>query len=126
MPSPTRRPTRNSSRAALAEPAGALAALDLDDVKPAAELPVPDSGVATASFTTFDGLTVDLRCSRSDDSRLDRDHRLRPGAAEAEAKAIDEKVGGWSYAMTQDRAKLLRTRLADLVEPPKGSMIGGS
>src|SRR5947208_1595540 len=42
-------------------------------------------------------------------------------AAEAEAKAINAKVGGWSYAVTPDRAKLLRTRLADLVEPPKGS-----
>ena len=49
--------------AALAEPAGALAALDLADVKPAADQPVPDSGVAAASFTTFDGLTSICACS---------------------------------------------------------------
>ena len=42
-------------------------------------------------------------------------------AAEAEAKAINGRVAAWSYAITPDRAKLLRTRLADLVEPAKGS-----
>ena len=31
----------------------------------AAELPVPDKDVVTASFTTFDGLTVDLRMLRA-------------------------------------------------------------
>ena len=119
---PTRRPIQNSRPAALAEPAGALAALDLADVKPAADQPMPDSGVATASFTTFDGLTIDVRAGLEGRQR-DWLAIAASGqdAAEAEAKAINAKLGGWSYAMTQDRAKLLRTRLADLVEPPKGS-----
>jgi hypothetical protein len=107
--------------AALAEPAGALAALDLADVKPAADQPTPDSGVATASFTTFDGLTIDVRVVSKDDKDWLAITASGQDAAEAEAKAINAKVGGWSYAVTPDRAKLLRTRLADLVEPPKGS-----
>jgi hypothetical protein len=107
--------------AALAEPAGALAALDLADVKPAADQPMPDSGVATASFTTFDGLTIDLRLFSRDNSDWIAVTASGQDAAEAEAKAINAKLGGWSYAVTQDRAKLLRTRLADLVEPAKGS-----
>jgi hypothetical protein len=107
--------------AALAEPAGALAALDLADVKPAADQPMPDSGVATASFTTFDGLTIDVRVVSKDDKDWLAITASGQDAAEAEAKAINAKLGGWSYAVTQDRAKLLRTRLADLVEPPKGS-----
>src|SRR5204862_2349595 len=53
--------TKLKGPAVLAEPAAALAALDLADVKPAAEHPVPDSGMAAASFTTFDGLNIDLR-----------------------------------------------------------------
>jgi hypothetical protein len=107
--------------AALAEPASALAALDLADVRPAADQPMPDNGVATASFTTFDGLKVDLRLVSRDNSDWIAITASGQDAAEAEAKAINAKLGGWSYAVTQDRAKLLRTRLADLVEPPKGS-----
>ena len=107
--------------AVLAEPAGALAALDLADVKPAADQPVPDSGVAAASFATFDGLTVDLRLYARDNADWLAIAASGKDAAEAEAKAINSRVAAWSYAITPDRAKLLRTRLADLVEPAKGS-----
>src|SRR5436305_9798914 len=107
--------------AALAEPAGALAALDLADVKPAADQPMPDSGVATASFATFDGLKLDLRLVSRENGDWIAIAASGQDPAEVEAKAINAKVGGWSYAVTPDRAKLLRTRLADLVEPPKGS-----
>ena len=107
--------------AALAEPAGALAALDLADVKPAADQPVPDSGVAAASFTTFDGLTLDLRLFARDNADWLAIAASGKDAADAEAKSINNRVAAWSYAVTPDRAKLLRTRLADLVEPAKGS-----
>jgi hypothetical protein len=105
----------------LAEPAGALAALDLADVRPAADQPMPDSGIATASFTTFDGLTIELRVFARDNNDWVAVTASGKDAAEAEAKAINAKVSGWSYAVTPDRGKLLRTRLADLVEPAKGS-----
>ena len=107
--------------AVLAEPAGALAALDLADVKPAADQPVPDGGVAAASFTTFDGLTVDLRLFARDNADWLAIAASGTDAAETEAKAINSRLAAWSYAVTPDRAKLLRTRLADLVEPAKGS-----
>src|SRR5258705_7081381 len=45
----------------LAEPAGALAALDLADVKPAAAQPGPDHAATAAAFTTFDGWPFVLR-----------------------------------------------------------------
>jgi hypothetical protein len=107
--------------AVLAEPAGALAALDLADVKPAAEQPVPDSGVAAASFTTFDGLTIDLRLFARDNADWLAIAASGKDMVEAEANAITSRVAAWRYAITPDRAKLLRTRLADLVEPAKGS-----
>jgi hypothetical protein len=113
--------TKFKGPAVLAEPAGALAALDLADVKPAADQPVPDSGVAAASFATFDGLTVDLRLYARDNADWLAIAASGKDAAEAEAKAINSRVAAWSYAVTPDRAKLLRTRLADLVEPAKGS-----
>jgi uncharacterized protein DUF4340 len=113
--------TKFKGDAALAEPAGALAALDLDDVKPAAELPAPASGVATAVFTSFDGLSVTLRLFAHDNADWVTIEAAGNGAAEAEAKAIDARLARWSYAIPASRAKLLRTRLADLVAPPKGS-----
>jgi uncharacterized protein DUF4340 len=98
---------------------GALIALDLDDVKPAAEMPVPAEGVATAAFTSFDGLIVGTRL-------------MPPGAAdwlaldvtgfgnvEDAAKTLNAKLSRWSFRISAERAKLLRMTLADL--QPHGS-----
>jgi hypothetical protein len=43
------------------------------------------------------------------------------GSAEAEAKKIDDKVSHWTYAIPAYKANLLKTKLADLIEPAKGS-----
>ena len=109
------------SDAALAEPAAALAGLDLDDVTPAADLPVPQKGVATAVFTTFDGLTLTLRLFAHDNADWASIEAAGSGAAEPDSQAINARLAQWSYALPAGRAKLLRTRLADLVEPAKGS-----
>jgi hypothetical protein len=102
-------------------PATALETLDLDDVKPAAELSVPDKDVVTASFTTFDGLTVDLHLVERDKSNWIAISATGSGSAEPEAKKIDERVSHWTYAIPAYKANLLKTKLADLVEPAKGS-----
>ena len=102
-------------------PAGALETLDLDDVKPAGELPVPDKDVVTASFTTFDGLTIELRLVERDKSDWVAISATGSGSAEAEAKKIEDKVSHWTYAIPAYKANLLKTKLADLVEPAKGS-----
>jgi hypothetical protein len=107
--------------AVLAEPAGALAALALDDVKPAADLPAPQSGAAAAVFTTFDGLTLTLRLLAHDNVDWVAITASGSGAADKEAAAINARVARWTYAIPAGRAKLLRTKLADLVEPAKGS-----
>ena len=109
------------SEATTSGPAGALETLDLDDVKPAAELPVPDKDVVSASFTTFDGLTVDLRLIERDKTDWVAISAAGSGSAEAEAKKIEEKVSHRTYAIPAYKANLLKTKLADLVEPPKGS-----
>ena len=109
------------SETATSGPATALETLDLDDVKPAGELPVPDKDVATASFTTFDGLTVDLRLMERDKTDWIAISAAGSGSAEANAKKIEEKVSHWTYAIPAYKANLLKTKLADLVEPAKGS-----
>jgi hypothetical protein len=102
-------------------PATALETLDLDDVKPAGELPVPDKNVVTASFTTFDGLTVDLRLMERDKADWIAISAAGSGPAEANAKKIEDKVSHWTYAIPAYKANLLKTKLADLIEPAKGS-----
>jgi hypothetical protein len=112
---------RFKGEAALAAPAGALAGLDLDDVKPRADLPAPETGVATARFTTFDGLTVNLRLFTSGDADWAAIDASGTGAGAADGTALDARLARWTYAIPAARAKLLRTTLADLLAPPKGS-----
>jgi hypothetical protein len=102
-------------------PATALETLDLDDVKPAGELPVPDKDVVTASFTTFDGVTLDLRLIERDKSNWIAISAAGSGSAEAEAKKVEDKVSHWTYEIPAYKANLLKTKLADLIEPSKGS-----
>jgi hypothetical protein len=109
------------SETATRQPAMALETLDLDDVKPAADMPAPERDVFTAAFVTFDGLTVDVRLFDRDNMHWIAVSAAGTGAAEAEAKEIDGKVGRWIYAVPAYKATALKTRLADLLEPAKGS-----
>lgn len=105
--------------AALAAPAATLAGLHLEDVKPAGELP-PPNGAATAEFATSDGLAVTLRLFTSGKMDWVAISAAGSGAAEKEAAALNAKLARWVYAIPGERAKLLRTKLGDLVEPQKG------
>jgi hypothetical protein len=111
--------TKYRSDTATAEPAMALETLDLDDVAPAAKMPVPMQGVASASFTTFDGLTVDLRVLDRDKQNWVTIKASGTGPAEAEAKAINQRVANWSYEIPRYKAERLQTKFADLLEPAK-------
>jgi hypothetical protein len=113
--------TKFKSESTIGGPAAAIETLDLDDVKPVGELSVPDKEVVTSRYTTFDGLTVDLRLIERDKSNWIAISATGSGAAEAEAKKIDGKVSRWTYAIPAYKANLLKTKLTDLVEPAKGS-----
>ena len=105
----------------LSEPAAALHDLELVDVKPAAELAMPEQGAATAVYTTFDGLAVTVRLVRRDNADWAAIAASGSGAAEAEAKALNDRLSRWGYAIPETQANLMRRKLADLIEPPKGS-----
>jgi len=109
------------SETATRQPAMALETLDLDDVKPAADMPMPDKDVFTASFVTFDGLTVDVRLFDRDNMHWIAVSATGAGSTEAEAKEIGGKVGRWIYAVPSYKATALKTKLSDLLEPAKGS-----
>src|SRR6516164_6552463 len=109
------------SETTTSEPAMVLETLDLDDVKPEAEMPIPDKDVVTGSFTTFDGLTVDVRLLDKDDAHWVALSASGSGATEGEAKAINHKAEHSIYAIPSYKAAQLKTKLADLLEPAKGS-----
>ena len=90
-------------------------------MKPSTDLPVPDKDVVTGKFTTFDGLTVDIRVLDRDKTGWLAISASGIGAAEAEAKKLEEKVSRWTYAIPAYKANLIKTKLADLLEPAKGS-----
>ena len=99
----------------------ALETLDLDDVQPAAKLPVPDKGVTTASYKMFDGLTVNVKLFQHDNKDWISLAATGNGKAGDEAKKLDGQVGRWVYEIPSYKAKMIETKLADLLEPPKGS-----
>lgn len=108
---------------ALAAIAEAPAQLALDDVKPAADLVFPAAGVATAAFITFDGLRLDFRLYRAGERDWAAIRATGAGLAAGSAAAtLNARLARWVYAIPADRARLLRTRLADLLlAPAKGS-----
>ena len=105
----------------LSEPAMALETLDLDDVRPAAKLAVPDKGVTTASYTTFDGLTVAVKLFPHDNKNWIA--FAAPGSGKSRRRGEKDRRPGrrWVYAIPSYKAKMMQTKLADLLEAPKGS-----
>jgi len=72
-------------------------------------------------YTTFDGLSVTLRLVRRDNADWAVIAAAGSGATAAEAKTANDRLGRWGYAIPETQANLMRRKLADLIEPPKGS-----
>jgi hypothetical protein len=106
---------------AASEPANALAGLELADVRPAAEVTFPKEGVARAEYTGFDGRTIRLTLVEQDGKSWARIEANGSGDDEKPAAEVNAKLAPWVYALPDYKAKALKTKLADLVTPPKGS-----
>jgi hypothetical protein len=122
------------SNDALDDLARALDYFSLDDVMPATAVPFPDKGVSQAVFTTLDGLTVTVYMIERDEIAKDDSGKdvtkkkywvkllaSGTGTGAAEATALNKHVAAWAYAVQDFKANVLKTRIADLVEPEKGS-----
>jgi hypothetical protein len=105
----------------VSEPASTLDNLELTDVQPEASLPFPAEGVNQAELVTFDGLTVTVRVLEKDGTNWIRLAASGTGDAEKEAKAFNDKVSPWVYAVAPYKANPLKTKMADLIEQPKSS-----
>jgi hypothetical protein len=113
--------TKLKDARAVSMPATALQELDLTDVAPAAEVKPPETGVATAKYTTLDGL--DFRVTVFPRDKVDWIAVEVSGIDDvaAEAKALRNRVARWVYAIPPQKAKLLKTTLGDLTEKAGGS-----
>jgi Domain of unknown function (DUF4340) len=107
--------TKWKSDTAVNEPAGALDNFELTDVATTAQQPVPE-GAVTAEFVTEDGLTVKATTWQKDETTW-----VRLDASGKGADEITAKTGKWVYAVPAWKATPLKTKLQDLVEPPKSS-----
>jgi hypothetical protein len=105
----------------VSEPASTLDNLELTDVQPEASLPFPAEGVNQAELVTFDGLTVKVRVLEKDGTNWIRLVASGTGDAEKEAKAFNDKVSAWVYAVAPYKANPLKTKMGDLIEQPKSS-----
>lgn len=109
------------SETALAEPAGTLGGLDLADVQPAKDLDLAGAGVGHAQYAGFDGLTVTIDFVEKNGATWARFSATGTGSAEKTAADLNVRWSGWAYKLPAYQASLLKTNLAELVEPAKGS-----
>jgi hypothetical protein len=105
----------------LAEPAEVLNALSLSDVKPAAELKLPEKGVDKAEWQTFDGLTVTGQTFDQDGKNWLVLEASGTDKASQEAADLNAKTANWVFAVYSYKTTAMKTKLADLIEPAKGS-----
>ncbi len=113
--------TKFKSDAAIAEPAGILDGLQLSDVRPLAEVQFPAEGLSRAEWTTFDGLAITAETFEKDGTNWVRLKASGSDKAGDEAAEITAKTARWAYAVYPYKTNAMKTKLADLVEAPKGS-----
>jgi len=106
---------------ALGTPASALADLDLADVRPAKDFTFPTEGVAQARYESFDGLVVTVSLVQQDGKDWARIAASGAGEAEKQAAELNAKLAPWVFALESYKAKMLETKLDDVLEAPKGS-----
>jgi hypothetical protein len=105
----------------LVEPATVLQAFDLSDVKAAKDFTFPTDGVAKATYTTFDGLTIAVETAKVGDVDWMRLSATSDGSEQAkiEADTLNQRWSPWVYGVAPFKAAAVRTKLDDVLEPPK-------
>lgn len=111
---------------------GAFESLELDDVRPAAELNFSNGNPVTEA-ATFDGLRVTASFAEQDGAtwarfaakfeappepvKAEGETKLKSAdEVQKEAEAINARVGGWAYKLPTYKVETLRRKLDDLLE----------
>ena len=90
-------------------------------MRPAADVTFPSEGVAHAEYTGFDGRTIKITLVQQDGKSWAKIVANGSGDAEKPAAELNAKLAPWVYALPDYKAKALKTKLADVMAPPKGS-----
>ena len=106
---------------ALDEPAGALAGLELSDVRPAKDVAIPKDGIVQARFETLDGMVITVVLFNKDGADWARIDASGTGDAATRAAALEAKLQPWLFGLPTYKTKLLQTKLDDVLEAPKPS-----
>ena len=108
------------------EPATALQSFDLIDVKAASEAAFPKDGLATATYTTFDGLGVKVELSKVGETNWIRLSATSTGddKIKTEADTLNQRWSPWVYGIAPYKATAISTKLEDLLEPPPAPPAG--
>lgn len=109
------------SETALGEPAGALGGFHLADLQPARDIDLAGGGAGHAQYSSFDGLTVTIDLVERNDGTWARFSAAGTGSAEKTAADLNARWSGWIYKLPAYQAGLLKTNLAQLLEPVKAS-----
>jgi hypothetical protein len=110
----------------MVEPATALQAFDLTDVKAAGEAAFPKEGLSTATYSTFDGLAVKVELAKLGDADWIRLSATGSGddKVKAEADTLNKRWSPWVYGIAPYKAGALRTKIDDLLEPSPAPPVG--
>jgi hypothetical protein len=100
---------------------GGLAGLELQNVRSARDEDFPKDGTVHDRFTAKDGLVVTIELAEKDNVAWARFAATASGAAEERAKTLNAKLSGWEYAIPKGKTTPLTAKLADFLEPAKGS-----
>jgi len=102
----------------LVEPASALQGFDLTDVKRADDLPFPKDGLVTATYDTFDGLTIRVELMKQGEAtwiklaaQAGDDEKIK-----SEAEGLNKRWSGWVYGIGSSKGTALAEKLEDLLE----------
>jgi len=102
------------------EPATALQAFDLIDVKAAGEANFPKDGLDTATYTTFDGLAVKGELAKIGETEWARLSATASGddKVKAEADTLNQRWSPWVYGVAPYKATAIGTKMEELLDEP--------
>jgi len=108
------------------EPATVLQAFDLTDVKAASDGAFPKDGLGSATYATFDGLAVKVELAKLGETDWIRLSATGIGddKVKTEAETLNRRWSPWVYGIAPYKAGALRTKMADLLEPPPAPAAG--
>ncbi|HLJ20250.1 MAG TPA: DUF4340 domain-containing protein [Stellaceae bacterium] len=108
------------------EPATALQAFDLIDVKAASDAAFPKDGLDTATYTTFDGLAVKVEVAKVGETSWARFSATSTGddKIKAEADTLNKRWSPWVYGIAPYKATAIGAKMEDLLEPPPAPPAG--